>query len=198
VLSVFEETQRRFHDYDRAREEAWETGRAPDFEAPGWLHLWIDEYMSWILQVPAGRGEMGRQAVINALINIGQLSREVKVRIRLSTQRPDVKSVDVGLPGLLKAQLKVRNAITGVMGFDSVESWMAFDSADYRKFVNTTPGSGLVVVGSHEHKHHIPWVPDPTDPDRKITQEDRDKVWAMLPRDREAALAEWRQKEAAS
>jgi hypothetical protein len=197
VLSIYDETRLRYEDYDKAREQAWATGREPDYEAPGWLHLWIDEYMSWILQVPAGRGGEGRQAVLDALINTGQISREVRVRIRLATQRPDVKSVDVGLPGLLKAQLKMRCALTGAMGMDSTESWMAFDDSAWAKLIGTVPGSGLAVSGGRAHHFRVPWVPDPTDPDRKITQKDRDRVWAMLPRDREQAVIEWERQVAA-
>lgn len=183
ILTVYEETKARFAEYDAAREQAWGTHRAPDYAAPGWLYFIIDEFMSYILQVEPGRGELQRQSVLNALVNLGQLSREARVRLRLATQRPDAKSVDVGLPGSLKAQLKTRVAVPGQMGFDGTESYMAFDDYHYREKVGTTPGIGLVKVGAFEHRFRVPFVPDPTDPDRKITQGQRDAVWNMLPID---------------
>jgi len=145
---------------------------------PAWLV--IDEYMTWILSVPDTRPARRRSAMISALVRVGAVGREVNCRLVVATQRPDAKSVDTGLPGVLKAQLKARIAATGVMGMDSVEARMAFDDDAYARRVPDRLGGGLVKVGRHEVPFVVPWMADPTDPD--TSDADREAAWRLLPR----------------
>ncbi|HEV8652821.1 MAG TPA: hypothetical protein VG276_26400 [Actinomycetes bacterium] len=151
---------------------------------PGAAWAFIDEFMTWILSVPDTRPAKRRSAMISALVRIGAIGREVNCRLVIATQRPDAKSVDTGLPGVLKAQLKARIAATGAMGMDSVEARMAFDDDAYAHRVPDRVGGGLVKVGRHEVPFAVPWMADPTSPE--TSDEDREAAWQLLPRRRAA------------
>jgi DNA segregation ATPase FtsK/SpoIIIE-like protein len=180
IVETHREMRRRLDALDHARQQAHQSRQRPTYAAPSELHCWVDEYMAWILQVPDNRGEGGRRHMLRLLVEMGLLGREVNVRMLLAMQRPDAKSVDVGLPGPLKAQLKCRVAATGVMGMDSLEARMLFDDDSYANKVPTRTGGGLVKVGRHEVSFVVPWIADPTAPDTSDT--DRAAAWRILER----------------
>jgi DNA segregation ATPase FtsK/SpoIIIE-like protein len=179
VTATHAEMRARLAALDTARQRAAATRGRPDYIAPADLFLFLDEFMAWILEVPDTKGDGGRKHLHRLLVEMGLLGREVGVRLLLAMQRPDAKSVDVGLPGSLKAQLKCRIAATGVMGMDSLEARMTFDDDAYANRVPMRTGGGLVKVGRHEVAFVVPWMADPTDPG--TGDDDRVAAWALLP-----------------
>jgi DNA segregation ATPase FtsK/SpoIIIE-like protein len=159
----------------QAKETALKTRGRPAYQRPGPSWLVLDEYMNWVL----GLDDTTRKEVIGKLVRIGSVGREVEGRLLIATQRPDAKSIDAGLPGLLKAQLKARIAATGVMGMDSIEARMAFDDDKYADRVPDRLGGGLIKVGRHEAPFVVPWMADPTDPG--TSDADREAAWRLLP-----------------
>jgi DNA segregation ATPase FtsK/SpoIIIE-like protein len=180
VVETHREMRRRLNVLDRARRQAHQTRTRPSYASPAELHCWVDEYMAWILQVPDKRSDGGRKHMLRLLVEMGLLGREVNVRIVLAMQRPDAKSVDVGLPGPLKAQLKCRIAATGVLGMDGLEARMLFDDDGYANRVPMRVGGGLVKVGRHEAPFVVPWIADPTAPE--TSDADRTAAWRILER----------------
>jgi DNA segregation ATPase FtsK/SpoIIIE-like protein len=179
VVATHADMRRRLAALDTARQRAASTRGRAVYSAPGDLFLFLDEFMAWILEVPDAKGEGGRRHLIRLLVEVGLLGREVGVRVLLAMQRPDAKSVDVGLPGSLKAQLKCRIAATGVMGMDGLEARMTFDDDAYANRVPMRTGGGLVKVGRHEAAFVVPWMADPTDPG--TSDADRVAAWSLLP-----------------
>jgi len=168
----------RYRDLAAAR-DLLAAGRPASYARPGPAWLVVDEYLTFILGVPDTRPQRLRTQLIAGLVRVGAVGREVNCRLVVATQRPDAKSVDTGLPGILMAQLKCRIAATGVMGMDSVEARMAFDDADARR-VPSRVGGGLVKVGRHEAAFVTPFMADPTDP--ATSEADRDAARRLLPR----------------
>jgi DNA segregation ATPase FtsK/SpoIIIE-like protein len=180
VVETHREMRRRLDALDKARQQAHQSRQQPSYAVPAELHCWVDEYMAWILQVPDQRGDGGRKHMLRLLVEMGLLGREVNVRMVLAMQRPDAKSVDVGLPGPLKAQLKCRIAATGVLGMDSLEARMLFDDDGYANRVPMRTGGGLVKIGRHEAPFVVPWIADPTAPG--TSDADRAAAWRILER----------------
>ncbi len=179
VYAGHQEMTRRFTTREQARQQATATRARAAWTPPDELHLWIDEYLAWMLDLPDSDSELGRKHQVRFLVRIGQLGREVGVHLLLATQRPDARSIDVGLPGNLKAQLRCRIAASGLMGLDSIESRMAFDDPDAGERVPVELGGALIQVGRHEVGFRVPWLADPTDPETSDT--DRQAAWALLP-----------------
>ena len=176
VRGFHADVEARYAALVQAKETALKTRGRPGYARPGPSWLVLDEYMNWVL----GLDDTTRKEVIGRLIRVGSVGREVGARLVVATQRPDAKSIDAGLPGLLKAQLKARIAATGVMGMDSVESKMAFDDTATADLVPGRTGGGLVVAGRHRVAFVVPWMADPTDPD--TSDADREAAWRLLPR----------------
>lgn len=174
VRGYFDEVERRYGALSEAREQALKTRGRPRYEPPGPLYLILDEYLNWVLALP----DRERKEVIAKLVRVGSIGREVNCRLVIATQRPGTAEVTVGLPGLLKAQLKCRVAASGLLGLDSIETRMAFDDDSYAARMPSRLGAGFVKVGRHEVKFVVPWLADPTDPD--TSDGDRQAAWNLL------------------
>jgi DNA segregation ATPase FtsK/SpoIIIE-like protein len=178
VGDVFTAYQRRLAELGRARAEAFTTRRRPTWQAPKPLFLIVDEYLLWILGL-AKPGE-----TIAHLREIGLNGRKVNISLLLALQRAGVKDADTGLPGSLKAQLKMRIAATGEAGMDSVEARLAFDDDQVAKRVPMQLGAGYVKAGGAEGAFRVPQFRDPLDPKQAAEMSDAEieATWAMLPR----------------
>jgi hypothetical protein len=185
VLGFHEQTELAYEQLDQAKETAAKTrGRAP-WETPPVQYLVLDEYLNWALSL----GEKQRKDVIAKLVRVGSIGGEVNMRLSIWTQRPDsAKSVEAGLPGLLKAQLKCRLAATGIIGMDKLEAHMAFDDAGAKdrlkgyadaSGLKDRRGLGMIQMGDYEVAYKTPWMADPLHPE--TTDEDREAAWRLLP-----------------
>jgi DNA segregation ATPase FtsK/SpoIIIE-like protein len=175
VAAVHGQMTGRFAQLAQARQRAAATRQAARFAPPPYLHLWVDEYLSGLMQLP----ERDRAATVGRLVDIGLRGREARVHLLLAMQRPDARAADTGLPGLLKAELKARIAAAGQMGMDGLEARMAFDDAAVAHRIRPGRGAGLLRVGRHEVGFQVPWMADPTDP--AVKPEDRQAAWRLLP-----------------
>ncbi len=176
VEGVHQQMTERLGRLAQARQQAAATRGPTDWTPPPWLHLWVDEYLSGLMQLD----DRARTRTVARLVDIGLRGREPRIRLLLAAQRPDAKAIDTGLPGLLKAELKARIAAAGPMGLDSVESRMAFDDAGAGERVPLQVGGGLLRVGRHEVAFKTPWLADPTSPE--TSEGDRAAAWRLLPR----------------
>lgn len=175
VRVFYDDVEDRYHAFSAAKQAAAKTrGRAP-YDAPKPSFLVLDEYMNWVLALD----DKTRKEVIGKLVRVGSIGREVNCRLWVATQRPDAKSVDTGLPGLLKSLLKARIGAAGVMGMDSIESRMAFDDDKLADLIPPRLGGSLIVVGRHRVPFVAPWMADPTDPG--TSDADREAAWRLLP-----------------
>lgn len=173
VQGVHDTLTQRLTQLDQARQRAAATRGPAGYLPPRPLHFWLDEYIAWVLDLNPN----DRKQAISQLTRVGLLGREVGIHLLLAMQRPDAKAIDTGLPGSLKAQLKLRVAATGLMGMDGLEARMCFDDT------NANPpailGGGLVRAGRHEVPFKVPFVADPTSPE--TTAGDRAAAWRRLP-----------------
>jgi len=175
VRGFYADVEARYKALTEAKGTALKTRGRPAYQPPGASWLILDEYLDWVL----GLDDRNRKEVIGKLVRIGAVGRQVDARLVIATQRPDARSIDIGLPGVLKAQLKARIAATGIMGMDSIEARMVFDEASLAEQVPDRLGGGLIVVGRHRVKFKVPWLADPTDPGTSDT--DREAAWRLLP-----------------
>ncbi|HEV8653270.1 MAG TPA: FtsK/SpoIIIE domain-containing protein [Actinomycetes bacterium] len=181
VKAVLAEVRTRNAATERAQREAWATRRTPAYSAPPELWLVIDEWMSLIYQCRKLDVDL-----VGDAIEIGRVGRSTDTHLLIGTQRPDTKSVEAGLPGELKAQLGARVAAVGPLGLRKLEAIMAFDDAEARRLVPRELGGCLLMVGDTFVPYVTPYMPNPTSEDPSITDEQRARVWALLPA-REAA-----------
>src|SRR6266542_2157518 len=175
VGSAHAQMVERFAGLAQARQRAAATRQPATWTPPPYLHLWVDEYLSGLMQAP----DRDRSATVGRLVDIGLRGREARVHLLLAMQRPDARAVDTGLPGLLKAELKARIAAAGLMGMDGLEARMAFDDPAAAERVPLRKGGGLLRVGRHEVAFQVPWMADPTAPD--ASEADRQAAWRLLP-----------------
>lgn len=185
IEGFYEQVELAYNTLDQAKEIALKTrGRAP-WTTPPVQYLVLDEFLNWSLSLP----EKQRKGVIDKLVRIGSIGGEVNHRLSIWTQRPDsAKSVEAGLPGLLKSLLMCRIAATGIVGMHKLESYMAFDDSDAKERIRTYAnqaglkdrrGLGMIQMGDYEVAYKTPWMADPLHPE--TSDEDRQKAWALLP-----------------
>jgi hypothetical protein len=184
VRGFHADIERRYAALARAKDVAAKTSGRPPYVAPPPSYLVIDDYFNFMLGVDKGR----REELVGILIRIGSIGGEVGCRMWLATQRPDVKSVSAALPGLLKAQLKVRIAQVGNVGIDSMEALMAFDAAEAVEWLyghiehipaEDRVGIGVVRIGDAAVAYKTNWLADPLD--YATSDADRAEAWAFLP-----------------
>src|SRR5215207_1906544 len=123
VETIYNLTHGRYVEFAKAKNKALRTGKPLDFKLPAPIIFVLDDYMDW----EQGLSDRIRRQVLLWLTSIGQEGREVNVHLWLATQAPYARSVEEGLPGLLKRQLKARIGMCGTMDLDTIESKMAFD-----------------------------------------------------------------------
>lgn len=171
--------RKRLEALGHARRQAKATRLRPTYIPPAPLFVDIDEYLLYILDVAPAK----RARVINMLREIGLNGRKVDVHLLLALQRAAVKDAEAGLPGALKASLKLRVATTGEAGMDSVEARIVFDDDSAAKRVPTIEGGALARVGGIEVAYRVPWLPDVTDPmhTERMTDDEIADWWAMFP-----------------
>lgn len=189
VETVYNLTHGRYVEFAKAKNKALNTGKPLEFKVPAPIIFVLDDYMDW----EQGLTDTVRRQVLKWLISIGQEGREVNVHLWLATQAPYAKSVEEGLPGTLKRQLKARIGICGTMDLDSIESKMAFDDSDAGKrleryamraklFNEDRKGLGLFSIGHKEVAFKAPWIADPYH--WETSAADRIQALALLPNKR--------------
>jgi len=185
IGETWNEMHKRRQQYTQARQRMAATHNPAgiDWKPPRWLHLWIDEYLAGVMQLPAKQ----RAEAIDRLTQIVIGGRKVRMRVGIGVQRPDARVMDAGLPGLLKAELKLRMATVGIMGLDDMEGRMAFDDAHAGRYLKMEQGEALVRVGRREVRYNVPWLADGTD--LEATAADRRAAWAAIPRPVEERIA---------
>jgi DNA segregation ATPase FtsK/SpoIIIE-like protein len=175
IAGVHAQMEARYATLAQARQRAAATRQPANWCPPPYLHLWVDEYLSGLMRVP----DRDRTATVGRLIDIGLRGRESRVRLLLAMQRPDAKTIDAGLPGLLKSLLKARMAAFGTMGMDSLEARMAFDDSTVSERIHPRDRGALLRVGRHEVEFKVARLADPTDP--TVSEADRRAAWEELP-----------------
>lgn len=186
VESVYHLTHDRYVKFAAAKLKSLKTGKPLEFSLPPPIIFVLDDYMDW----EQGLSDRIRTQVLKWLTSIGQEGREVNVHLWLATQAPYARSVEEGLPGLLKRQLKARIGVCGTMDLDSIESKMAFDDGkagerlEYyanraKLFGEDRLGLGLFSIGKKEVAFKTPWICDPLH--WESSESDRQKALALLP-----------------
>ncbi len=192
VREYHAEVQRRYATFAKAKEAAMLSRQRVGYRPKSLLVFVLDEYGDWNLGLsPKLRGEM-----VNLLTRCGQIGREVNCRLWLAMQAPYAKLAEVFLPGLLKQQLGVKIAATGLVGMSDTLGGMLFDDRDagnrierYADHVQTPTGRGLVgdarkglglvMLGRREVPFKTPFMADPLH--WETTPEQADAAWRQLP-----------------
>jgi hypothetical protein len=186
VREYHAEVQRRYATFAKAKEAALVGRQRVDYRPPSLLVFCLDEYGDWNLSLtPKLRGEM-----VKLLTRCGQIGREVNCRMWLAMQAPYAKLAEVFLPGLLKQQLGVKIAATGLVGMSDTLGGMLFDDRDagnrierYGDHAGLTgagrKGLGLVVLGRREVPFKTPYMADPLH--WETSAEEAAAAWRLLP-----------------
>jgi hypothetical protein len=186
IRFIHKETHKRYAVWAKAKRTALKTGKPVRYSHPPPMFFILDEYMDWEI----GLSDKLRDEMLTLLISIAQIGREVNVHLWIATQAPYARSVEVGLPGLLKHLLKARIAMCGPMSLHSVEAKMAFDDAHasdriesyarrYGLYGEDRLGLGLFQVGANETAFLAPWTPDPYH--WETIEQDRLDILRLLP-----------------
>lgn len=186
VRDVHNRTHERYTEFAEAKEKSLKTGWPLDYDLPPLLFFILDDYMDWMQALT----DRLQTEMLKRLTSIGQEGREVNVHLGIATQAPYARSVDEGLPGLLKRQLKARIAMCGTMDLDDIEGKLAFNDTKAGERLehyairaglqgDERLGLGLFAIGRREVAIKSPWVPDPYHWD--CTPAEREMILNLLP-----------------
>lgn len=186
VREYHAEVQRRYASFAKAKEAALLGRRRVEYRPPSLLVFALDEYGDWNLGLsPKLRSEM-----VTLLTRCGQIGREVNCRMWLAMQAPYAKLAEVFLPGLLKQQLSIKIAATGLVGMSDTLGGMLFDDRDAGNRIERygdaadligdgRKGLGLVMLGRREVPFKTPYMADPLH--WETSPEDAEAAWGLLP-----------------
>lgn len=186
VREFHAEVQRRYGAFKQAKEKALLSRGRIDYQPPSLAVFILDEYGDWNLSLtPKLRDEM-----VRLLSRCGQIGREVNCRLWLCMQAPYAKLADTFLPGLLKQQLSIKIAATGLVGMPDVLGGMLFDDRDAGNRIerygdraelvgDARKGLGLVTLSRREEPFKTPYMADPLH--WETSPEDAAAAWRLLP-----------------
>jgi energy-coupling factor transporter ATP-binding protein EcfA2 len=191
IIRLFhEEVQHRYEAFDNAKKKAHRIFGHIDYAPPPHMWLIFDEFLDWILSLPART----QREMHKLLISIVQTAREVNCHLLIATQAPYAEALgETGLHGLVKRNLNCRIAMVGNHGLDELEAKMAFGGghSDSGKrvaiaaaraglFGKDRRGVGILRVGFREATFKAPWIADCF----HFETSERDRIAAiqMLPR----------------
>jgi len=186
VREYHAEVQRRYAAFAKAKVAALLGRRRVEYQPPSLLVFAMDEYGDWNL----GLSTKLRAEMVRLLTRCGQIGREVNCRMWLAMQAPYAKLAEVFLPGLLKQQLAIKIAATGLVGMSDTLGGMLFDDRDAGNRIERygdhaglvgdgRKGLGLVMLGRREIAYKTPYMADPLH--WETTPEQADAAWRLLP-----------------
>jgi len=168
--------------------EAWEEylvdpvhHQPPKYIPPAEMFLVIDGWATFCYNV--NRYLKAKLDPIEAAIQYGRNGRKTDAHLVLADQVSYAKRSkdDAGLPSELKKQLGIRIAAVGLLGMTATEASMAFDEPDAGARVPKVPGGCLLKVGAEMVPFVVPPWDNATDPNAKLTVEQRRAAYRLLP-----------------